>query len=1229
MPFSLEGGYVSQVSVPVERLEEFSPDETLAELARWLPDLHASALPAFRRALVEAGSYCGGLREGCVSLFDYAFNVVVVLDVREGRPLHIFDYQSSSLDAPGGIIAKAADRDLRSGKAASPARSESLIALPLRSGSRDLALLCLITPGTKLQVSAAQRSHLEALCALGAVAFERAEQELRFQPEESWLTALTSVFTAAREANDIKPLLATVADSVLKVSQADFVVLYEYFEESKDVALPPIFKGDVREQGVIEQRGIAKRHEDSVLFRLIQREKPFFAEDAPEEWESYGLASRLHPDQRSFFEREGVVSSAGIPLRPAAGGETVGVLFVNYRSRVPFLPDFQEKLALVAGQAALAIGNMRFLLRANQANRHLRAIRRIGSELGEAVSRSIQEIGALIDERTQEILDTKNLFLCLYRKEGDREIFSLPYLRDDVDTKETIEPRLSRGLAAYVCRSGRPQFLSAEDQKKLFVKGEAELVGTASAIWMGSPLIARGRVIGALVAQDYDRKDAFDRGQCAVLEDVASQAAIAIDNYDLLRQERERSEELRIFLDLSEAFARRDLSATQLLSRILDYLCEVAEVTGSLLLLRFHDRRKGDFLRIVATSRSLRDQLNQEVPWGSGVSGRVMNHGQPVIVGDYPNWEDPLPFLDPLPEQVCAVPLLLGDELIGVVTLSSDSQDPKLGKRELEILKRFAGPAAIAVRNARDASFRETLIEAGPHAIVALDSHGIVSNFNDEAERLFGYEADQIVGRNVETLYWDADEAHLVGDELHAKGRAEEEIFGRTNDGKKIPLLLAGSVLRDETGAVLGSVGILEDQRLQSLRGRTKRVVRAMQEIDAGDDLEAVLRTTVECSVPLLYAEAGALFLHEDESLHFRYGTKETGSPENFDARAAANYLLSRFGLGLQETRYLEADELGPLQLRSDAASSVVIPLLTESRLIGYVILESPEPRHFKADGELIEILASQAAVSINRIQLLLYRQHTQRELLVAANAILVGQIGTSFLHEAKNSLNAMSLSLLDLQQSLESEQDLRAKDGYVEQIQELRDEVQRFDLLSRRLQRFTKEGLRPEKKWCYLNAVIEQSTRLMRSALESRGMKLHVKLDPSLDLPSGGKGGNPVEIDEAQIQQVLMNLILNAMAASPDRGPLHVESHNLGERAEIRVTDHGSGIPEEVRPKLFNPFFSTKPDGVGLGLYLSRLLIQENHQGTIEIVQSAPGRGTTFAVILPRRSSRKSKEQS
>lgn len=143
------------------------------------------------------------------------------------------------------------------------------------------------------------------------------------------------------------------------------------------------------------------------------------------------------------------------------------------------------------------------------------------------------------------------------------------------------------------------------------------------------------------------------------------------------------------------------------------------------------------------------------------------------------------------------------------------------------------------------------------------------------------------------------------------------------------------------------------------------------------------------------------------------------------------------------------------------------------------------------------------------------------------------------------------------------------------------------------------------------LNRVIEQSLRLVQHQLDLATIQVQTELDPDLPL---------VQCDGAQIEQVLLALVMNAMDAMPQGGNLWLTTRINREKGEVQIVvrDDGSGISPEILPSIFEPFLTTKESGhgVGLGLAISHSIL-ERHNGNIE-VRSEPGRGTTFTVTLP-----------
>jgi signal transduction histidine kinase len=157
------------------------------------------------------------------------------------------------------------------------------------------------------------------------------------------------------------------------------------------------------------------------------------------------------------------------------------------------------------------------------------------------------------------------------------------------------------------------------------------------------------------------------------------------------------------------------------------------------------------------------------------------------------------------------------------------------------------------------------------------------------------------------------------------------------------------------------------------------------------------------------------------------------------------------------------------------------------------------------------------------------------------------------------------------------------------------------------------------------INALVEESLNLAYHGARAEKQGFTITLERSFD-PAAGDA----DIFPQEISRVLLNLISNGFYAATKRKAdvakdeyepvLAASTKDLGDRVEIRIRDNGTGIPPEVREKIFNPFFTTKPagEGTGLGLSISHDIIVKQHAGTIE-VDSKPGEFTEIRIVLPR----------
>jgi two-component system NtrC family sensor kinase len=224
----------------------------------------------------------------------------------------------------------------------------------------------------------------------------------------------------------------------------------------------------------------------------------------------------------------------------------------------------------------------------------------------------------------------------------------------------------------------------------------------------------------------------------------------------------------------------------------------------------------------------------------------------------------------------------------------------------------------------------------------------------------------------------------------------------------------------------------------------------------------------------------------------------------------------------------------------------------------------------------------------------------TEAGMLQAARLAAVGQLAASIAHEINNPLYAARNCLALLEQ--DASPDTRESPF----LGIAREQLTRIARIIERMREFYRPD-RGTMAACDIHHLLEETLAL--AGLNMRDQLIRVVFSPAHDLPEVVGNGD-------QLRQVFLNLILNAIEAMPDGGTLTVRTIAGPTVALIEVQDTGIGIPDDIRPQLFEPFFTNKPNGTGLGLSISAHIVTQ-HGGQIE-VDSAEGQGSTFRVVLP-----------
>ena len=227
-------------------------------------------------------------------------------------------------------------------------------------------------------------------------------------------------------------------------------------------------------------------------------------------------------------------------------------------------------------------------------------------------------------------------------------------------------------------------------------------------------------------------------------------------------------------------------------------------------------------------------------------------------------------------------------------------------------------------------------------------------------------------------------------------------------------------------------------------------------------------------------------------------------------------------------------------------------------------------------------------------------REHLQQKEKLAT----VGKLAAGVAHSVRNPLTSVKMRLFSLQRSL------ALSPIQKEDFEVIAEEIRHIDTI---LSNFLEFSRRPKLRTqpCNPSEIVTGALQLMHHRLKSYGIEIRRETAPLQDSL----------LDPEQLKEVLVNLLENSCEAMPEGGTITIEEQSgvaqpLGHISLIRLIDTGPGIPEEVRTKVFDPFFSTKEEGTGLGLSIARRIV-EDHGGWLN-VSSKEGRGTTFSISLP-----------
>jgi PAS domain S-box-containing protein len=1017
-------------------------------------------------------------------------------------------------------------------------------------------------------------------------------------------SGISSISQTMLFTEHLENALENIAENAMNILGADNVILYEYDRSENDIKIPPARAGNFYYPGAILRKrdeGVIIAHKNSVVFKLLNEQDAIYAENGVKSWISKGFYPEMMQDEqeRTFMGREKIISSIGIPLLFAESPQ--GVLFINFRKPTDFSLELRITVNMFARIAAIAIHNAK--------------LKDVATQISSITTLSIDQIAEMIYSQSKKLLPIKNFYIALY--DENKKTYTFPIFIDEHDKPPLAEDtKLQNSLTDYIRKTRKPLLVDRKTHNTLSELESVNVFGTDSLIWMGAPLESRGKILGVIAVQDYESDKSYTNDHLMILTSIAYYSAHAIDNLYVIKETYDRISKYSSELVKAREFDNR--SADAIMYSIIKNAVELTGAqAGSFILC--HKAKKETEIKISYNSEELEKLKGLRIKYGDGVSGKVALSGSPLIVNDYENWEGRVSVFETDPykgilKAVVGVPVLDDTGVIGVLTLSDNRPNRYFSDDDVNLLMKLVKPAGELLLLWRLFSLSRTLIENSPDAVIAVDNGGKINQFNSYAETILGYKREEVIGTKVFDLYWGKiNEARKIDFILKQKGSIKfYETYLKNKLGEKIPISLSASQIFDLEGNVIGSIGNFIDMRIKGLRGKIGALFSFVNKISKETEIDALLQTILLESAYVFQADEGRIIYLKDKTIY----SLNNNSLNNFD-KIVNEDIIQRAIQSLEPQYDPFFVKPKTTSLFSERTQSVlVLPLSSNNRCLSVIILENFEVDHFQFEKDFLEFLTTQSSESITKSELQTERSLTQGQLMASQRIAMAGQLAAGVSHEVYNCLNNISLTVDDVRDSLEGE-NLKNKGELLDTIRDIKKEVDRLSVLNRGVHQVSLK-LEPHKDFYNLNDLVSETYNILHGSLNSKKINFVIKLDDRLNKPAIRKG-YLIFADKGQIQQVIINFTMNAIEASRERGKMIIETlfYPKKQEAEFRIRDFGDGIKPEIRKNLFKPFFTTKADGTGLGLYITQIIIQDNHQGKIDF-RSVPQKGTTFSFFLP-----------
>lgn len=966
-----------------------------------------------------------------------------------------------------------------------------------------------------------------------------------------------------------------------------------------------------------------------------------------------------------------------VPLR-GVGGRLIGHISVD-EPRDGRRPSRQtlEALAIFANQAAIAVENANLFEQTRRRVAELATVNQIGRAISSALDED--QLSELIYSQVSSLLDARSFFIALY--DADRELICIEFAVEQGRRQSPKYLELGQGLTSYVLTTGSPVLLG-HDVEEFLQEYDLTAEGPLAKSWLGVPMMAEHQVIGAIAVQSYEREDAFDEGHLELLTTIAGQAAVAFQNASLFEERERRIGELGALNEIAQAISST-LDMEALLELVYRQVSRLMDTTNFYIALYDHEKDEITFPFTVDPGQ--REDWSPR-PGGTGLTGQVIEDGEALLLPTGAaglHREAGQEIQTGLCRSWLGVPMIAGDQVLGVIAVQSYEQEYVYDQDAVRLLSTVAAQAAVAVRNAQlyqqivgFSADLEDKVEARTRELeqAALE----LRSERDRAETLYRItselgttlDLERVLVRALQlfddTLGVEHGTVMLLNQEtgfLDLKATLDpEERLPRA--GLPTPLRqgvgLAGWVLDNRKPALV--TDITKDERWVDIPGMevdARSVVIAPLSLGGGDILGVLT---------LGHPEVG-YFTEEHLQLISAGAAQVAVAVSNSDLYAFITDQADQLGATLQAMQaeadrsrsILESIADGVLVLDHKGQIMLVNPAAEELLDVSAMVLEGEHFRHMLGMGETQthRELAQGLYTELRRrlddvetegadLQASAVRLVSGHRVLAVNIAPLLTTIGETpgivaalrdvsreaEVERLKNEfISTVSHELRTPMTSIKGYTDLLflgmagglsdAQRSFLQIIKSNADRLTALvnDILD--ISRIETGRLQLTIEPLDLGRLISETVTSFQEQYRDKGLAL--EWEEPKDFPE-------VRGDAARVTQVLSNLIANAWQYTPEGGSVTLSIHRLDGFLRVDVADTGIGISANDLSRVFDRFYRVdhpvvqEAEGTGLGLSIVKMFV-EMLGGDIW-VESELDVGSTFSFTIPLVTAEKPEEE-